>query len=120
MTEIPAYGLSVHWSLAEAPADVADDLRDYVVGTSLERFSGMVGLRFKTWRMRPGEWFEGTYVWAGSAERDTFATEFAATAADSPGSKIIGSPPVSIEPFEVVAVAEGGAGFAAGGGPGVG
>jgi len=68
--------------------------------------------------MREGEWFEGTYVWGGAAERDTFAAEFAATAADSPGSKIIGSAPVSIEPFEVVAVAEGAVGFAAGGGPG--
>jgi hypothetical protein len=120
MTATSGYGLSVRWSLAQAPGDVADRLRNYVVGTSLQRFTGMEGLRFKTWRMREGEWFEGTYVWGGAAERDAFATEFTATAADSPGSKIVGSAPVSIEPFEVVAVAEGGAGFAAGGGPGVG
>jgi hypothetical protein len=33
-------------------------------------------------------------------------------AAESPGSQIIGSPPVLIQACEVVAVAEGGAGFA--------
>jgi hypothetical protein len=115
---IPAYGLSVRWSLAEAPSDVAERLRDYVVGTSIHRFTGMDGLRFKTWRMREGEWFEGTYVFGGAAERDAFATSFTATAAESPGSQIIGTPPVGIEPFEVVAVTEGAAGFAAGGGPG--
>ena len=115
---IPAYGLSVRWPLVDAPSDVAQRLRDYVVGTSLQRFTGMDGLRFKTWRMREGEWFEGTYVFAGAAERDAFATSFSATAAESPGSQIIGTAPVSIEPFEVVAVAEGAAGFAAGGGPG--
>jgi hypothetical protein len=115
---VPAYGLSVRWSLAEAPSDVARRLRDYVVGTSLERFSRLEGLRFKTWRMREGEWFEGTYVFASAAERDAFATSFSATAAESPGSQIIGTPPVTIAPFEVVAVAEGPAGFAAGGGPG--
>ena len=112
------YGLSVRWSLEDAPSDVATSLRDYVVGTSMANFMFLDGLAFKVWRMREGEWFEGTYVWGGAAERDAFATEFAATAAESPGSRIIGSAPVSIEPFEVVAVAEGGAGFAAGGGPG--
>ena len=117
---IPAHGLSVRWSLAQAPADVAGRLREYVVGSSLERFTGMAGLRFKTWRMREGEWFEGTYVFGDAAARDDFAASFGATAADSPGSRIIGSAPVSIEPFEVVAVAEGAAGFAAGGGPGEG
>ena len=116
--DVPAYGLSVRWSLAEAPSDVPERLRDYVVGTSIDRFTGMDGLRFKTWRMREGEWFEGTYVFGGAAERDAFASSFSATAAESPGSQIIGTPPVDIEPFEVVAIAEGAVGFAAGGGPG--
>jgi hypothetical protein len=112
------YGLTVRWSLENAPAEAADRLREYVVGTSIARFMFLDGLAFKVWRMRDGEWFEGTYVFVGAAERDAFATSFAATAAESPGSQIIGSSPVSIEPFEVVAVAEGAAGFAAGGGPG--
>ena len=112
------HGLTVRWSLAGAPDGVAEELRTYVADTSHARFTGKEGLRFKTWRMREGEWFEGTYVFVGAAERDAFATSFTATAADSPGSQIVGSAPVSIEPFEVVAVAEGGAGFTAGGGPG--
>jgi hypothetical protein len=113
------YGLSVRWSLAAAPATVADELRDYVCDTSLARFTGRPGLRMKTWRMVPGEWFEGTYVFATARDRDEFLAEFSAVAATAPGSQIIGSAPIAMEPFEVVAVAEGGAGFAAGAGPGV-
>ena len=37
----------------------------------------------------------------------------AGVAAESPGTQLVGSPPVLIEPWEVVAVAEGGAGFLA-------
>ncbi|PZF80739.1 hypothetical protein [Jiangella anatolica] len=111
------YGLAVRWSLADAPDGADAALREYVRDTSLARFTGMDGLRFKTWRMRPGEWFEGTYVFETAAARDAFAASFAQTAAESPGSKLIGSAPVLQEPFEVVAVAEGGAGFAAGPGP---
>jgi hypothetical protein len=111
------YGLTVRWSLAEASPGAAQALREYVTGTSLARFSGMDGLAFKTWRMREGEWFEGTYVWAGAAARDGFAEQFAATGADNPGSQIVGSAPQLIEPFEVVAVAEGSAGFHPGPGP---
>ena len=40
------------------------------------------------------------------------------TAAESAGSKIIGSAPVLVEPFEVVAIAEGPEGFRRGPGPG--
>ncbi|PSL01860.1 hypothetical protein CLV30_11299 [Haloactinopolyspora alba] len=111
------YGLTVRWSLAQAPEGVDAELREYVHGTSLARFSEMDGLRFKTWRTRPGEWFEGTYVFETAQARDEFAESFAATAADSPGSRMIGSPPILQETFDVVAVAEGKAGFAAGPGP---
>src|SRR4051794_21182824 len=45
------FGLSVRWSLADAAPGTADKLREYVVGTSLARFTGMAGLHFKTWRM---------------------------------------------------------------------
>jgi len=112
------YGLTVRWSMREAPADTAERLREYVVGTSLERFTGMEGLRFKTWRLRAGEWFEGTYVFATAHARDAFEETFRGQAATAPGTQMIGSPPVAVEHFEVVAVAEGGAGFAAGPGPG--
>jgi hypothetical protein len=73
----------------------------------------MDGLRFKTWRMRAGEWFEGCYVFVDAAARTAFQASFTQTAADSPGSTIIGSPPVLIEECTVVAVAEGASGFRA-------
>ena len=108
-----ARGLTVRWSLAEAPADVAQSLATYVAETSHARFTGMPGLAFKTWRMVPGEWFEGCYVFESAAARQEFESNFRAGAADAPGSRIIGSAPVLIEACEVVAVAAGGAGFAA-------
>lgn len=107
-------GLSVRWSLAGAAGSVADELREYVRTASLARFSGMPGLSFKTWRMREGEWFEGTYVFAGVEEREAFQEAFSVQAATSPVSRIVGSAPVLIEEYEVVAVAEGGEGFVPG------
>ena len=111
------FGLAVRWSLADAGPEVAPALRDFVRDRSLDRFTGMEGLRFKTWRMVEGEWFEGTYVWETEQARDAFAEADRAGMGDSPGTRIIGSPPVLHEPFEVVGVAEGAAGFAAGPGP---
>ena len=105
------HGLTVRWSLADAPAGVEEALRGYVESTSHARFSGRPGLRFKTWRMRAGEWFEGCYVFGSPADRDAFERDFTATAAESPGSRIVGAPPVLIEPCEVVAVAEGAEGL---------
>jgi hypothetical protein len=107
------HALTVRWSLVDAPEGVEDNLKAYVEETSHARFTGMPGLRFKTWRMRPGEWFEGCYVFATDEDRAAFQESFEATAVDSPGSRIIGSGPALIEPCEVVAVAEGGDGFAA-------
>jgi hypothetical protein len=107
------HGLTVRWSLHGAPDGVEQSLASYVEETSHARFTGMDGLRFKTWRVRPGEWFEGCYVFESSATRDAFQTEFTATAAESPGARIVGAAPVLIEPCEVVAVAEGAAGFLA-------
>jgi hypothetical protein len=107
------HALTVRWSLENAPDGVERELASYVAETSHARFMGMAGLRFKTWRMRPGEWFEGSYVFETSQAREDFQRTFTATAAESPGSAIVGSPPVLIEPCEVVAVAEGAAGFLA-------
>ena len=106
-------GLTVRWSLADAPEGVEDALASYVAETSHARFSGMDGLAYKTWRMVPGEWFEGSYVFADDAARAAFEQTFRAGAADAPGSRIIGSAPVLIEPCGVVAIAEGAAGFEA-------
>jgi hypothetical protein len=106
-------GLTVRWSLTDAPAGVEDALASYVAETSHARFSVMEGLRFKTWRCVPREWFEGCYVFADDAARAAFQETFTAGAAESPGSQIIGSPPVLVEPCSIVAVAEGGSGFVA-------
>ena len=64
------------------------------------------------------QWFEGTYVFDTAKARDEFQAEFESAAGNSPGSEIIGSAPVTIEPYEVVAIAEGPQHFRRGPGPG--
>ncbi|MDE0778100.1 MAG: hypothetical protein OSB43_17615 [Nocardioides sp.] len=103
--------LTVRWSLTEAPDGVEEELATYVATTSHAKFTGMSALRFKTWRMRPGEWFEGLYVFTTSEARAEFEQSFTAGAAEAPGSRIIGSAPILIEASEVVAIAEGWDGF---------
>ena len=103
--------LTVRWSLADAPEGVEKQLRDYVAQTSHARFEKRAGLRFKTWRMRSGEWFEGCYVFVDEAARIAFQESFTQTAAESPGAQIIGSAPVLIEECEAVAIAQGPDGF---------
>ena len=107
------HGLTVRWSLAGAPDGVEQALATYVADTSHARFSALEGLRFKTWRVRAGEWFEGCYGFESAAARAAFQTEFTAGAAGSAGSRIVGSAPVLIEACDVVAVAEGASGFRA-------
>jgi hypothetical protein len=109
----PMLGLTVRWSLADAPDGVEEALASYVADTSHARFTGKTGLRFKTWRMRSGEWFEGSYVFVSDEARAEFEESFTETAAESPGSQIIGSSPILIEPCQIVAVAEGWDGFSA-------
>jgi hypothetical protein len=106
-------GLTVRWSLVDAPDGVEETLASYVADTSHAKFTGMAGLGFKTWRMRRGEWFEGCYVFATEEERAEFQDRFTAGAADAPGSQIVGSPPILVEECDIVAVAEGAAGFRA-------
>jgi len=104
-------GLTVRWSLENAPDGVEDELASYVADTSHAKFTGMPGLAYKTWRVRPGEWFEGCYVFSTDAARAEFQATFTEGAADAPGSKIIGSAPILIEECDVVAIAEGWDGF---------
>lgn len=106
-------GLTVRWSLEDASAEVVDELRAYVADSSHAKFTDMRGLHFKTWRMRPGQWFEGCYVFVSHEERSDFQRSFAQGAEEAPGTKIIGSAPILIEECEVVAVAEGQEGFRA-------
>ncbi len=104
-------GLTVRWSLENAADGVEEQLAAYVETTSHARFTGLDGLHYKTWRMRSGEWFEGCYVFVDDASRVAFQDTFAETATESPGSRIIGSPPLLIEACDIVAVAEGAGGF---------
>jgi hypothetical protein len=106
-------GLTVRWSLENSPDGVEDELATYVADTSHAKFTGMPGLAYKTWRVRPGEWFEGCYVFSTDAARAEFQATFTEGAAEAPGSKIIGSAPILIEECDVVAVAEGWDGFQA-------
>ena len=106
-------GLTIRWSLVGAPEGVEEELASFVANTSHARFTGMPGLRWKTWRMVRGEWFEGSYVFATSEAREKFQRTFGETAAQSPGSRMIGSPPILVEACDIVAVAEGWDGFAA-------
>lgn len=105
------YGLTVRWSLADAPKGTLKKLRAYVEEESFAKFAGLDGLRVKTWRARKGEWFEGSYVFVSEEARAAFQDSFEKIAADSAGSKIIGSAPVTIEACEIVAVVRGPAGF---------
>lgn len=118
MPSQPAYeparhGLSVRWSLVDTPAELLGELADYVESESYARFSGHEGLRFKTWRARAGEWFEGTYLFVDDAQRADFQASFEAKAAETPVSVMTGGAPILIEAWDVVAVAEGRAGFLA-------
>ncbi len=105
------YGLTVRWSLEGAPADVMKKLKEYVENESHTKFAGLDGLRFKSWRARDGEWFEGCYVFVSDGAREKFQASFEEMAPGSPGSTIIGSSPIVIEPCEIVAVVRGPAGF---------
>ncbi|MCD9154706.1 hypothetical protein [Aeromicrobium duanguangcaii] len=104
------YGLSVRWSLADAPSGTLERLSEYVEAESHAKFSGLPGLHFKTWRARAGEWFEGTYVFVSDEARAQFQADFETRAADAPATAMTGAAP-RIEPFEVVAVASGPDGF---------
>src|SRR3954465_5144970 len=98
------FGLTVRWSLVDAPKGTLKALRSYVEEESFSKFAGLEGLRFKTWRARKGEWFEGSYVFVSDEARAAFQDGFEKIAADSAGSTIIGSAPIAIEPYEVIAV----------------
>ncbi len=52
--QVAVHALTVRWSLADAPAGAGEALAAYVHDTSHARFSAKEGLRFKTWRTRPG------------------------------------------------------------------
>lgn len=108
------FGLAVRWSLVETSPETLQELRDYVATESYPRFAALDGLHIKTWRAREQEWFEGIYVFESSSAREDFQAESIPNIAKGRVSQIVGAGPISVEPFEVLAVVEGPAGFRAG------
>ncbi len=107
-------GLTVRWSLADAPAGVEEALASYVAETSHARFSAMAGAALQ----------DLAHACRGSGSRAATSSRTTPPARRSrrpsprarpsrPGSQIIGSPPILIEPCSIVAVAEGASGFVA-------
>ncbi|WP_235503297.1 hypothetical protein [Aeromicrobium sp. Root495] len=97
--------------MTDAPSGILEQLKTFVEDESFSRFAGLPDLRFKAWRTREGEWFEGTYVFRTAQAREAFQADFEKSAHEVPGTTMIGSVPILIEPFEVVAVVRGPAGF---------
>ena len=99
------YGLTVRWSLLGTPADTEQRLRDYVLDSSVARFTGMPGLIQKTWQLAERGFFSGVYVWSTPEARTQFLETFRAN--PSPVTQLVGNDPDVIQEWEVVAVAVG-------------
>jgi hypothetical protein len=102
------YGLTVRWSLRDAPAGTAAALREYVRETSVPRFTGMPGLVQKTWQMTDRGFFSGVYVWSSESARAGFLEQFRAN--PSPVSALVGTGPELVQEWDLVGVAVGGDG----------
>lgn len=103
------YGLTIRWSLTDADAAVNAQLRAYVRDESVQRFTGLAGLRWKTWQMVDGGFFAGNYVWATEAARAEFLTEFRAN--PSRVTQLLGHAPDTIQEYDIVGLAVGAEGF---------
>ena len=103
------YGLTVRWSLTHAPAGVDAALRAYVRDESVERFTGMPGLSFKTWQMVDGGFFAGVYVWATARARADFLASFRAS--PSKVTQLIGHDPDIVQEWDLVGYAVGAEGL---------
>lgn len=96
--------LNILWDLSAPGARcTVDDLERGVHEAGLARFSGLDGLHLKVW-YRDGTRYGSTMVFADAAARD----ETAGWLADRV-SALCGLPPVRLERYEVIAVAEGAA-----------
>ena len=105
------YGLTIRWSLTHAPAGVDAALRDYVRDESLERFTGMPGLHFKTWQIVDGGFFAGVYVWATVEARSEFLETFRSS--PSKVTQLLGHDPDVVQEWDVAGIAVGAEGFPA-------
>ena len=99
------HGLTVRWSLRDAPAGTSAKLWEYVRETSVPRFTGMDGLVQKTWQMTEGGFFSGIYVWSTAEARAAFLEDFRAN--PSLVSTMVGNDPELVQEWELVGVAVG-------------
>lgn len=99
------HGLTIRWSLMDAPPGAAELLRAYVRDTSVPRFSDMPGLVQKTWQMNERGFFSGVYVWATEQARADFLEQFRAN--PSPVTQLVGHGPDVIQEWELLGVAVG-------------
>ena len=104
-------GLTVRWSLADAPDGVEEELATRRE-TSHARFTGMAGLAFKRGGCAAASGSRGPTC-SPPTRRAEFQRAFVEGAAEAPGSRIIGSPPILVEECDVVAIAEEADGFTA-------
>ena len=105
------YGLTVRWSLTHAGPGVNEQLRSYCRDEAVARFTGMAGLRYKTWQMVDGGFYAGVYVWATEAARAEFLADFRAS--PSKVSQIVGHAPDVIEEWDAIGAAVGAEGLPA-------
>jgi hypothetical protein len=99
------HGLTVRWSLRDAPAGTAQALRDYVRDESVPRFTGMPGLVQKTWQLAEHGFFSGNYVWATPEAREQFLEQFRAN--PSKVTQLVGAGPELISEWELIGFAAG-------------
>ena len=103
------YGLTIRWGLTHAGAGVNEALRTYVREESVEKFTGMPGLHFKTWQMVDSGFFAGVYVWATAEARSGFLESFRAM--PSRVTQIVGNDPDVLQEWDVAGFAVGAEGI---------
>ena len=71
-------GLTVRWSLADAPDGVEEELASYVAGHLARPLHRHGRAALQDLADAPGEWFEGCYVFATDEARARFQATFTA------------------------------------------
>jgi hypothetical protein len=98
--------LLIMWDLSHPGARcTVDDLERGVHEAGLARFSGLEGMHGKVW-FRDGDRYGSLMVFADAESRDAVLPWIAERV-----SGLCGLEPVRVEPFDVIAVAEGAAGL---------
>jgi hypothetical protein len=98
--------LHLLWDLSQPGATcTVDDLERAVHDAGLERFTGLDGMHAKVW-FRDGEHYGSMMVFEDAGTRDATLDWIADRV-----TALCGLPPVRLERFDVIAVAEGAAGI---------